>query len=281
MPFGQPTYRRVARHLANGVKILRQHHRLAPESGSRHGRFDPGVAAPDNKNLVTLWVDEHPCIVPPSFAKIKSPAWVAQLWVLSRQLSVVSRRSSVLPATTPEDFKRQRPWPHSPCPARNLTSVDRARFLHAPVPKNIHRSYARILYQRNPSQFSVETVLHFRVTIQPLSATFLQLVIAMAKSLEVSPMKSLAEELEFVRKSFRESIQTYSTRVEAQLTQIRDTVLAQTKIPQLPPAQIRDLRDMITLCRTLDLKPEKGRRKDLKKIDSLLEELHLMIQGWE
>jgi hypothetical protein len=94
-------------------------------------------------------------------------------------------------------------------------------------------------------------------------------------------MKSLAEELDFVRKAFRESIQTYSTRVEAQLTQIRETVLAQTKNPQLPPAHIRDLRDMITLCRTLDLKPEKGRRKDLKKIDSLLEELHLMIQGWE
>ena len=46
-------------------------------------------------------------------------------------------------------------------------------------------------------------------------------------------------------------------------------------------AQIRDLRDMLTLCRTLDLKPEKGRRKDLKKIDSLLEELHLMIKSWE
>jgi hypothetical protein len=102
----------------------------------------------------------------------------------------------------------------------------------------------------------------------------------MAKSLEVSPMKSLAEELAFVRKSFRESIEVYSTRVETQLTQIRDAVLEQTKNPNLPPAQIRDLRDMITLCRTLDLKPEKGRRKDFKKIDTLLEELHLMIKAW-
>lgn len=93
-------------------------------------------------------------------------------------------------------------------------------------------------------------------------------------------MKSLAEELEFVRKSFRESIQAYSTRVETQLTLIRDTVLEQTKNQNLPPAQIRDLRDMITLCRTLDLKPEKGRRKDLKKIDTLMEELQLMIQNW-
>jgi hypothetical protein len=101
----------------------------------------------------------------------------------------------------------------------------------------------------------------------------------MAKSLEVSPMKSLAEELAFVRKSFRESIEVYSARVETQLTQIRDTVLEQAK-KETTPAQIRDLRDMITLCRTLDLKPEKGRRKDFKKIDTLMEELHLMIQKW-
>jgi hypothetical protein len=102
----------------------------------------------------------------------------------------------------------------------------------------------------------------------------------MAKSLEVSPMKSLAEELDFLRKSFRESINVYSTRVETQLAQIRDAVLEQTKNPKLPPALVRDLRDMITLCRTLDLKPEKGRRKDLKKIDALVEELQLMIQNW-
>ena len=111
---------------------------------------------------------------------------------------------------------------------------------------------------------------HFRVTFHLLSATFPELRIAMAKSLEVSPMKSLAEELAFVRKSFRESIEVYSARVETQLTQIRDTVLEQAK-KETTPAQIRDLRDMITLCRTLDLKPEKGRRKDFKKIDTLME----------
>jgi hypothetical protein len=119
------------------------------------------------------------------------------------------------------------------------------------------------------------------VTTPLLSATVRKLRIAMAKSLDVSPMKSLAEELGFVRKAFRESIDVYSTRVETQLNEIRDAVLEQTKNPKLPPAQIRDLRDMITLCRTLDLRPEKGRRKDLKKIDTLVEELQLMIQNWQ
>lgn len=93
-------------------------------------------------------------------------------------------------------------------------------------------------------------------------------------------MKSLAEELEFVRKSFRESLEVYSARVETQIKVIREAVLLQTKSATVPPARIRDFRDMLTLCRTLDLKPEKGRRKDLKKIDTLVEELHLMIQNW-
>ncbi|MBV9106300.1 MAG: hypothetical protein JO313_09790 [Verrucomicrobia bacterium] len=130
------------------------------------------------------------------------------------------------------------------------------------------------------SRLQTSAPWHFRVTILLLSATFSELLIAMAKSLEVSPMKSLAEELDFVRKSFREAIHAYSTRIETQLTLIRDRVIEQTKNPNVSPARIRDLRDMITLCRTLDLKPEKGRRKDFKKIDALMEELHLLIQNW-
>jgi uncharacterized protein YfkK (UPF0435 family) len=102
----------------------------------------------------------------------------------------------------------------------------------------------------------------------------------MAKSLEVSPMKSLAEELDFLRKSFRETVNVYAAHIETELMQIRQTVLEKTKTPKLPPAQIRDLRDMITLCRTLDLKPEKGRRKDLKKIEAAVEELHEITQHW-
>ncbi|MGA8657668.1 MAG: hypothetical protein WB586_16105 [Chthoniobacterales bacterium] len=102
----------------------------------------------------------------------------------------------------------------------------------------------------------------------------------MAKSLEVSPMKSVAEELDFLRKTFRECITAYGARIETDLNQIREAVLEQAKNPKLPPSKIRDLRDMLTLCRTLDIKPEKGRRKDLKKIDSLIEELQLMVKNW-
>jgi hypothetical protein len=118
------------------------------------------------------------------------------------------------------------------------------------------------------------------VTINQLSATVPQRPGAMAKSLEASPMKSVAEELVFVRKAFRECIDVYTSRIEGQIAQIREKVLEQTKNPKQSAAHIRDLRDMITLCRTLDIKPDKGRRKDLKKIDSLVDELLILVQNW-
>jgi hypothetical protein len=102
----------------------------------------------------------------------------------------------------------------------------------------------------------------------------------MAKPLEVSPMKSVAEELDLLRKSFRESLNAYATRIETQLAQIRERVIEQSKNSKPHPSHIRDLRDIITLCRTLELKPDKGRRKDLKKIESAVEEIQAMLQNW-
>jgi hypothetical protein len=102
----------------------------------------------------------------------------------------------------------------------------------------------------------------------------------MAKSLDVSPAKSFSEEVEILRKSFRACLDVYATRVEAELSHIKEAALAKTQSAHLSQNTIRDLRDMITLCRTLDIKPEKGRRKDLKKIDSLIDELNLMVENW-
>ena len=45
-------------------------------------------------------------------------------------------------------------------------------------------------------------------------------------------------------------------------------------------SHLYDLRDMTTLLRTLDVKPLAGRRKDLKKIESLVDELRLLVERW-
>jgi len=53
-----------------------------------------------------------------------------------------------------------------------------------------------------------------------------------------------------------------------------------TGAKKVPPAKMRDLRDMLTLLRKFSIKPEKGRRKDLKKIDALVGDLTMLIEQW-
>ena len=102
----------------------------------------------------------------------------------------------------------------------------------------------------------------------------------MAKILEASPTKSVAEELQVLQKAFRECVEAYTSRIEGQIGQIHEKVLKRAKNPKDSSAHLQDLRDMITLCRTLDIKPDKGRRKDLKKIDLLVDELCFITQNW-
>jgi len=95
-----------------------------------------------------------------------------------------------------------------------------------------------------------------------------------------SPMKSAGEELDFLRKTFREIIASYSARVEGEIAQIRGAVSVEEKKKKLSSSHLRDARDIITLVRTMDVKSEKGRRRDLKKIDLLIEELNRFVENW-
>lgn len=119
---------------------------------------------------------------------------------------------------------------------------------------------------------------------------------------EASPYKSVAEELETLRRTFRGICQSYTARVEDEIGGLRERVIAaaasQEKADVAPkPSTARpsaatqrknarattrfhELRDMLTLLRTLQLKPVEGRRKDLKKIESVVEDLRLLAAKW-
>jgi hypothetical protein len=97
--------------------------------------------------------------------------------------------------------------------------------------------------------------------------------------MEASPLKSAAEELAFLRKMFRETVDQYAARIEADIAAIRESVLAEAK-GKKAAARNRDARDMITLIRQLEIRPDKGRRRDLKKIDALVEELQRFAENW-
>lgn len=120
---------------------------------------------------------------------------------------------------------------------------------------------------------------------------------------EVSPYRSVAQELETLRGLFRLACRQYIERVESEITRVREQVVAagmqaaekekaavgktnarpglaaQTRAAEAL-SRVHDLRDMLTLLRTMQIKPREGRRKDLKKIEAVIDELERLTAGW-
>ena len=135
---------------------------------------------------------------------------------------------------------------------------------------------------------------------------------------EASPYKSVAKELETLRSMFRLACRQYTERVEMEIIRVREQVVdagtlaaerekaaagkvtaaagdpphpagqgtRRTAVPNRLRAEeelsrVRDLRDMLTLLRTMETKPQEGRRKDLKKMEAVINDLQLLTAGWE
>jgi TolA-binding protein len=101
-----------------------------------------------------------------------------------------------------------------------------------------------------------------------------------AEATESSPAKMVVKDLEDLRAVFRETIQRHADRVDEEVLAIQRTVKSLAESSQVTSAQMRDLRDMITLLRNTDFKPQKGHRKDLKKIDNLVDDLRMLTEQW-
>ena len=117
---------------------------------------------------------------------------------------------------------------------------------------------------------------------------------------EASPFKSAAEELDALRKTFRVACRHYAERVDMEIIRLRERIAAagevyrdndKVKVAAGPRGrsatamaaanlQIRDLRDMLTVLRTLEVTPVTGKRRDLKKIEAAVEDLRLLIERW-
>jgi len=97
---------------------------------------------------------------------------------------------------------------------------------------------------------------------------------------EASPMKALLEDIEVFRHLFHGTLDGLRSRMDADLEVIRSRVSALGPAEQLPTARLRDLRDMLTLIRSIEIRPEKGRRKDLKKLDSVAGDLTMLSENW-
>jgi hypothetical protein len=103
-----------------------------------------------------------------------------------------------------------------------------------------------------------------------------------AKPPSALPLHTAAEELAFLRKTFRDLVGTYAAQIEGEITQMHAAVVAESASKKkLPGSRVSDLRDMLMLLRSLEVKPAKGRRRDLKKVETLVEDLRAIVDRWE
>ena len=93
-----------------------------------------------------------------------------------------------------------------------------------------------------------------------------------------SPVTMFEVELAALRRDLRRTLRAYAHRLEADLRNTATVVSALPPAEQLSTEHLHELREMTILLRRRKLKPDKGRRKDLRKIDSLVEDLQSFVQ---
>jgi hypothetical protein len=91
---------------------------------------------------------------------------------------------------------------------------------------------------------------------------------------EVSPARLLEEELTSLRRDLRATIRAYVARLEIDLAESTQAIASAKNVENLSRERLHDIRELMTLVRNRKLKPQNGRRKDLRKVDSLIRDVH-------
>ncbi len=91
-----------------------------------------------------------------------------------------------------------------------------------------------------------------------------------------SPVRALDDELIALRRDLRATARAYLARLEIELAESRAAVKVDGPVENLPSEFLHHLRQLTSLVRDRKIKPEKGRRKDLRKLDTLISDLHAM-----
>jgi hypothetical protein len=90
---------------------------------------------------------------------------------------------------------------------------------------------------------------------------------------ESSPITMLESELHALHRDLRTTVKAYIARLENDLLVCLAALRACGPIEHVSREMLHQIRDLTIVVRNRKLKPEKGRRKDLRKIDSLIVDL--------
>ena len=90
------------------------------------------------------------------------------------------------------------------------------------------------------------------------------------KRTETSPVRVLEPELAALRRDLRATMRAYAARLEIDLAESAAAVNSAKAAETLSRERLHKIRELMITVRNRKLKPEKGRRKDLRKIDALI-----------
>ncbi len=94
-------------------------------------------------------------------------------------------------------------------------------------------------------------------------------------------MKTVLVDLENLRLTLRETLSHYLSRMEGDIDSLQNVVKYILETNKVDSGKLRDIRDMLTVLRHSDVKAEKGRRKDIKKIESIIADLRIITEHWK
>ncbi len=97
------------------------------------------------------------------------------------------------------------------------------------------------------------------------------------KKQETSPVRQLEMELQVLRRELKITARVYTQRLEQELLATAAALHKFAPAEELSREQLHRVRDFAIMVRQRRLRPEKGRRKDLRKIDSLISDLQPLL----
>lgn len=101
--------------------------------------------------------------------------------------------------------------------------------------------------------------------------------LARRDSTSTTPARQLEQELGALRRDLRATVRAYAARLEIDLAETTAAVATDAAAEELSRERLHQIRDLMMLVRNRKVKPEKGRRKDLRKLDEIIGDLHSAI----
>ena len=86
-------------------------------------------------------------------------------------------------------------------------------------------------------------------------------------------VKMLEAEISALRRDLRTTMRAYASRLEDELAATAAALRSYGPVDELSRERLHRVRDLTIMVRNRQLKPQKGRRKDLRQIDTLISDL--------